>query len=359
MDQSASLLLKCPPKFLLLIAKCLLAPASRNLKSLSLTCRALRPIAQSILLETVRVSTAIKSGPNSSVNTLAMNASIRTLTISGPTLFRERLEGIQSILPNVLALESLNLFFLHLEAPLLALIVETAARKPLQLKLMHVTISHTPILASAPLFITSLSIREVVRFGHEKQDVPYMQALIEQLCRASSDHIEELWIESDEIYFPILIDLPMPRLSRVSFFVPEDGVASFLKKHPSITYAKFDSYRKYSLSLPMSALPNLRELIAWPSAINALVPGRPIQSLTINANHSSANLSNSVLTLRPPIMTVRLGLIDSDESTLAWLQQVEEHFPMLRRLQFYPSYAVGVAHAVQAQRSIHTMFPES
>jgi hypothetical protein len=127
-------------------------------------------------------------------------------------------------------------------------------------------------------------------------------------------------------------------------FRVEDGVTGFLEKHPSITYTKLDTYRRY----PYRCLSNLRELIAWPS-----VPSRPIRSLIINTNHSLPTLSDSVLTLRPPIITVS-SISDSrflsDSQSLPFLI-----YDLLRVPFLFHDLFLGLSRTVH----VSLLFPDS
>ena len=347
MDLSKSPVLRCPPEIIHFIAMYLPAPTSPTLKSLSLTCRALQTIAQSILLESVKVLLRSEWRPNACVNAL-VTTSVRRLAVVGPNRLRERLCAVESILLKLLALKSICLSCLQLDAPLLGAVLEVAAQKPLQLELQYVSILHSPTFASGPLLITSLF---VASNSYHKKYAANLQTLIEHLCRASSDSIEELRLNTDEKYLTVLVDLPMPCLSKVSLRAPPDGVAAFLKKHPSITFLELMADSIYPLSLPMDALPKLRELRAWPYVINALVRCRPIHSLTIHTIYPKAKLLDSIKTSTRPIETLHLHFISSATSTLAWLRQAQDLLPMLRRFQFYPFMEVCGIRVVEAHQS--------
>jgi len=272
-------LLDIPPEIHLQIAESV--ERRQALKALSVTSRALRSIAQSILFKKLEINLGTEL--RGSVDDLLANpricATIRYLELRGlisPGRNDEvKLSLIQKMLPEMVGLRKVAIYDVRLSKTFLDAFLGIAANMPLRINLFGNIYPYGVI--STPH--TRLQISRI-QFGVDHSSLEFCRSMF----HASATTLTTLTIMVDQDECMQLADINLPFLHDLTLVIPrrikvsKRGAVAFLAAQKSI--------RKLDLNntippIPPNALPNLRELIAPPEHVHQLVPGRPVEAIDV------------------------------------------------------------------------------
>jgi len=272
-------LLDIPPELQLQIAE--FVETRQTLKALSVTCRSLRSIAQSILFKTLRIDLGMKLGLRGSVDDLLANpricAAIRFLDLRGPHNDHEQLSLIQKMLPKVVGLRKVLVCFVNLSKTFLGALLGIAANTPLQISLNWNMYPDGVI----PMPHTRLRISHL----HLTLDHPSLE-FCRSLFHASATTLTALKIMEDKGRLMKLADIALPFLHDLTLIAMENEVsrtsaAAFITAQKAIRKLGLRGTMRSLPQIPPNALPNLRELKASTELVNQLVPGRPVVAIEV------------------------------------------------------------------------------
>jgi len=279
-------LLNIPPEIQLQIAESVETPQA--LKALSVTSRSLRSIAQSILFETLNI--ALGTELRGSVDDLLANpricAAIRFLVLSGrfpldisPRNDDEQLSHIEKILPMMVGLRKVSIYHVHLSKAFLDAFLGIAANKPLRISLVGNIYPHGIISTPhTPLQVSHLHLGVNYRTSLEFHRLMF---------HASATTLTGLSIVVDKGELMKLADIDLPFLQDLTLWihmpyeVSRTIAAAFITAQKTIRKLVLEGMMRDLPPIPPNALPNLRELKASPKQVNQLVPGRPVESISV------------------------------------------------------------------------------
>ena len=284
-------LLDIPPEIQLQIAE--FADNNRTLKALSVTCRSLRSIAQSVLFEKLRID--LGKNLRGSIDDLLANpricAAIRFLELRGGFLMsarpprngEEKLAVIKKLLPEMVGLRRVAIYQLKMSKVFLEAFLGIAARIPLRIDLgwnmFPPGITPTPI---TPLQISHLHFATAV-------DSPSLE-FYRSMFHASATTLTWLNMRADgdglmklaEVDLPLLHDLTLSITTENK--VSRTSVAAFITAQRTIRRLDLRGKVCPLPPIPPDALPDLRELNASTELVNQLVPGRPVEAIEVSTS---------------------------------------------------------------------------
>jgi len=276
-------LLDIPPEIQLQIAESVETPQA--LKALSVTSRSLRSIAQSILFETLNI--ALGTELRGSVDDLLANpricAAIRFLQLSGPFPLRprnddEQLSHIQKMLPMMVGLRKVSIYYVNLSKAFLDAFLGIAAKKPLQISLFWNIYPHgASPTRHMPLRVSHLHLRG------DHSSLEFLRSMF----HASATTLTGLSIVVDKGELMKLADIDLPFLQdltlwiNIPYEVSRTIAAAFITAQKTIRKLDLRGMMGALPPIPPNALPNLRELKASPEQVNQLVPGRPVEAIGV------------------------------------------------------------------------------
>ena len=279
-------LLDIPPEIQLQIAE--FTETSQTLKALSVTSRSLRSIAQSVLFETLRID--LGDELRGSVDDLLANpricAAIRFLVLRGLFLYSSapprneeaQLSLIQKLLPEMVGLRKVSIYHLNLSKTFLDVFLGIAASTPLQVHLRRNIYPYGVI----PTPHIRLQISHL-QFTISHPPIEFYQSML----HASATTLTGLHIMAEGDGLMKLADINLPFLHDLTLSITRGNEVSRPSAAAFITAQR--AIRKLDLrgkvgplpTIPLSALPNLRELRASPGLVNQLVPGRPVETIEV------------------------------------------------------------------------------
>ena len=297
---AATSLLDMPPEIQLQIAE--VAQSNQAMKALSITCRRLRNIAQSVLFQMLSIQLGKRQ--RGSIDDLLANpricASVRVLRIHSSSwppserfhgLEAEDLPPFKNLLLEMVGLRGLKMVNVNLSGVLLDAFLEIAAKVPLIVYLnidSYPPISggtvggtvgeafHTPPAPTLPLRISELDVSIYLT----------QPGLHQFLLRATASTLTRLDLA---IYEDILMKfegISLPSLSKLVLFVrtpdrvPITNGAGFIAAQRTITLLFLDG----DIGLPPfppDALPNLRTISGPTKLLRTLIPGRPVERICV------------------------------------------------------------------------------
>jgi hypothetical protein len=287
-------ILDIPPEIHIQILE--FANTSRTLKTLSVTCRALRSIAQSLLFEKLRID--LRQGLRGSVDDLLANpricAATRFLQLRGrylaskkpPLNDEDKLSLIAKLLPKMVGLREMRIYQVHLSRAFIEAFLETAANVSLAVNLgtniyppgIGPT-SNTPLRISHLYFAASAGDHSSIDF-------------YQSVFRASSTTLTKLTVTTEGDGLAKLADIRLPFLRDLTLFihpfirtgnaVPGAGAVAFIIAQRTIQKLDFRGTVSPLPPIPSDALPDLRELNATTKLVNQIVPGRPVEAIEVS-----------------------------------------------------------------------------
>jgi hypothetical protein len=280
-------LLDIPPEVQLQIAEFLEGCSALN--ALSVTSRSLRGIAQSVLFESVRID--LEKGPWDSIGDLLANpricAAIRSLTLHAwcpakradpPRNNEEKLLLVKELLPKMVGLREVVIYGVHLSSMFMDGFLEMAAKIPLKRVRLCANTIPPGVCATpnAPLRIPDLHLAS--NYGNLATNL-----YLPMLC-ASSATLTTLSIQVKGDVLMVLGGIELPLLHNLSLSLVREnemsgvGAADFIAAQRAVKklYVGWDVG-----PLPPGTLPNLQELDASIDLVKQLVPGRPVEEITI------------------------------------------------------------------------------
>jgi hypothetical protein len=284
-------ILDIPPEIHIQILE--FANTSRTLKTLSVTCRALRSIAQSLLFEKLRIDLGKKL--RGSVDDLLANpsicAAIRFLELRGhylssimpPRNDEEKLSLIAKLLPEMVGLRAVWIYQVHLSRAFMEAFLETAANVSLTVNLG--TNIYPPGIG--PTSNTPLRISHLHFAAGAANDSPI--DFYQSVFRASSTTLTKLTVTAEgdglanlaDIYLPFLRDLTLS-IRTFGTAVPRAGAVAFITAQRTIRKLSLKGKVSPLPPIPSDALPDLRELNATTELVNQIVPGRPVEAIEVS-----------------------------------------------------------------------------
>ena len=281
-------LLDIPPEIQFQIAE--FVETSKTLKALSVTCRSLHSIAQSLLFEIFRIDLGIPL--KGSIDDLLANpqicAAIRDLEVGRFSLIHnnnEQLSLIQRLLPKLVRLRQVLIYRVTLSTAFTSSLLEIAAKIPLSFKLgSNVYPSGISSMSNAPLRISHLSLGLF--------DQPSLD-FYRTVFRASAATLTKLNVTIDGDGLMQLADIDLPCLHTLMLLITGEYEISRKSAVAFLTVQR--ATRKLDLRgkvcplppLPPSALPDLRELRGPTEVVNQLVPGRPVEVIEVSTSRGS------------------------------------------------------------------------
>lgn len=334
-------LLNTPPELQLEIAEFVAANSVSNdaLKVLSMTSRSLRSIAQSVLFKKFRIN--LERELTSSIDDLLANpricASVRSLELwasspTGPHSPKEKISQVTKLLPKMAALRAVHFHHIKLTKGFMNAFLETAANIPLRVHLSTNTYpSCLDMTPNIPLRISHLELGSSVAIDNPSLDFHQL------MLRASATTLTELLISTPANGLMALADIDLPALHSLNLFIllPKKkgshiALAAFLT--PRRTIKKFELNRGAFLpSLPLSALPNLREVVVPLNVVKKLVPGRPVEVIEVSDSPVDEDWIGEEFA--QSTARVRTFRIDSPELLPKMVRRIGTSFPYLESLQ--------------------------
>ena len=267
-------LLDIPPEIQLQIVESV--ETNQELKALSVTSRSLRSIAQSLLFERFEIDLGKES--KGSINDLLANpriyTAIRFLELRGYLSMRprrhhdddeEKLSLIQKLLPEMVGLREVQISRLYLSQTFIDAFVEVAAKVPLRVNLGWNI--YPPCIGLAPN--TSLRISHLFA-----PDVGHSLDFYRLVLSASATMRTELHLSVDGDGLMKLADIDLPVLHYVTLFITtvnersRTSVSAFIAVQKTIRKLELSGTVRPLPPLPPNALPNLRELSAYPELVD-------------------------------------------------------------------------------------------
>ena len=281
-------LLGLPPELHLQIAE--FAGTSQSLKALSLTSRSLRGIAQTVLFRKLQI--ILRRPLRGSIDDLLANpricAAIRFLELCGEFSSEKRLPDdgeklsiTAKLLPWMIGLKRVLIYSVQVNKVFMNAFLGIAAKISLRLDLFWnaypLSIS---LMANTPLRISDL------RFDCGVAAHPSIE-IYQFLLRISATTLTKLDVVVEGDGLVALADIDLPFLHEVTLNMRVDNEATkasysaFLAAHRTIRELRLTSTYCPILALPPDALPGLRVLDAPTELVNQLVPGRPVEAITV------------------------------------------------------------------------------
>ena len=278
-------LLDIPPEIQLQIAE--LMETGQTLKALSVTCRSLHSIAQSLLFETFRIDLGMPL--RGSIDDLLVNqqicAAIRDLEVGRfssliPHNNNEQLSLIQQLLPKLVRLRRVLIYQVHLSKAFMASFLEIAAKIPLEVMLIgNIYQSDISTMTSAPLRISHLHLGSSIN----QPSLNFYRTVV----RASAATLTELYVRADGDGLMYLANIDLPYLHTFNLLIIIDSelvrksAAAFITVQKTIRVLDLDQNVCPLPPLPPSALPDLQELRGSAEMVKQLVPGRPVEVIEV------------------------------------------------------------------------------
>ena len=259
----------------------------QRLKVLSVTCRSLRSIAQSLLFKTFRIDLGMPL--RGSTDDLLANpqicAAIRDLEVGRlssliPHNNSEHLSLIQQLLPKLVGLRRVWIYHVNLSKAFMASFLEIAAKIPLRVNLVSNRYpSDISSMTNAPLRISHLHLGSSI-------DQPSLD-FCRTVFRASAATLTELNVRADGDGLMHLANIDLPCLHTFILLITVDSelagtsAAAFITVQRTIRVLDLKEMVCPLPPLPPSALPDLQELRGSTEVVNQLVPGRPVEVIEV------------------------------------------------------------------------------
>ena len=283
-------LLDIPPEIQLRIAE--FAQSNTAMTALSITCRSLRSIAQSVLFETLHIDLGdpIWGSTDALLANPRICTAVRFFQLSHPAWLsskrsrrreQERLSIIKNLLPQMVGLRTVAIYGVTLSSEFMDAFLEIAIKNSLRVDLGW------SVLPPCNISVSGASLR-ILYLSFSANDSSIDSYLF--LLRASATTLmvlnisikggEATWLEG--INLPCLLDLTISlETAETANEVSRMSVAAFTTAQRTIQVLDL---RRGVSSLPLlpDVLPHLQELHATAEQVKQLVPGRPVEAIYIS-----------------------------------------------------------------------------